>query len=361
MPNVDEVAAKFVADYGDSVGGKGSVLPSPERVATGIAPFDLDSGGGFPVGLVSTVYGVEGTGKTTLALKAVAWCQRHWPELSCAWVDAENSLDPGWAARLGVDVDRLYVFRPSYGEQAVDILAEFLEASDAGLTVLDSLAALVAVKILDVPADKDVPAAQARLISRLVSRTTHALQEQRKAGGRATLIYVNQIRTRMNVVYGAPTHAPGGYSPRFQSSLTVRLWGKREVDGAVSKVLPARLRQTGHIEKYRVQVFALQPEWDLVLFPHKGMPVGYCDDWPKLLSYMRMFGLLEKAGKKGWSCPIGDFPKQSDIRYEVQNDEEAKAKLLGAIIEEATSRVQESGILDFSAAAAKKGGGDEED
>src|SRR6202453_3593895 len=203
--------------------GKGSImrLRSKEAIvpiaviSTGSISFDAALGvGGFPRGRVIEVFGPESSGKTTITLQVIAEAQKTGG--MAAFVDAEHALDPGYAKKLGVDVDNLLVSQPDYGEQALEITETLVRSNAIDVLVVDSVAALVPKAELDGEMGDSHMGLQGRLM----------LQELRKLTGtvsksRTCLIFINQIREKIGVMFGNPETTTGGKSLKFYSSVRI--------------------------------------------------------------------------------------------------------------------------------------------
>ena len=196
------------------LGSKGAVVPI-SVISTGAISFDAALGvGGFPRGRVVEIFGPESSGKTTIALQVIAQAQQQGG--MAAFVDAEHALDPIYAAKLGVDVDNLLVSQPDYGEQALEI-AEALVRSDAiDVLVVDSVAALVPKAELDGEMGDSHVGLQARLMSQALRKLTGIV-----AKSRTCLIFINQIREKIGVMFGNPETTTGGRALKFYSSVRI--------------------------------------------------------------------------------------------------------------------------------------------
>src|SRR5881394_2772232 len=203
--------------------GKGSImrLGSKEAVVpiavipTGALSFDAALGvGGFPRGRVVEVFGPESSGKTTIALQVIAEAQKTGG--MAAFVDAEHALDPGYAKKLGVDVDNLLVSQPDYGEQALEITAALVASGSVDVLVVDSVAALVPKAELDGEMGDSHMGLQARLMSQALRKLTGTV-----AKSRTCLIFINQIREKIGVMFGNPETTTGGRALKFYSSMRI--------------------------------------------------------------------------------------------------------------------------------------------
>jgi recombination protein RecA len=203
--------------------GKGSImrLGSKEAIVpiavipTGAISFDAALGvGGFPRGRVVEVFGPESSGKTTIALQVIAEAQKTGG--MAAFVDAEHALDPAYAKKLGVDVDNLLVSQPDYGEQALEITETLVRSGAIDVLVVDSVAALVPKAELDGEMGDSHMGLQARLMSQALRKLTGTVSKSRTC-----LIFINQIREKIGVMFGNPETTTGGRALKFYSSVRI--------------------------------------------------------------------------------------------------------------------------------------------
>lgn len=229
-PTADELIKKLQKEYGEKVVGRGLEPEDKGRLATGITAFDLSSGGGIPYGLVSLVYGAESSGKTNFALRCLARFQEKHPDQTAVFIDVENRIDSSWAQKLGVDTKRWVLVRPDFAEQAVDLIEGLLLTSDVGFLVLDSIAAMISAAEVKRSAEVANVGGSGLVVGKLVRKTTMALNQAYKDDRYPIVMWINQTRMKVGLVFGDPTTQPGGAAIRFQSSMTVRMWGKNIVD-----------------------------------------------------------------------------------------------------------------------------------
>ncbi|MBN2171170.1 MAG: recombinase RecA [Candidatus Krumholzibacteriota bacterium] len=193
--------------------GDNPVLPSIDRISTGSLALDAALGiGGIPRGRVVEIYGPEGSGKTTLALSAVANAQRAGG--TAAFVDAEHAMDPVYARKLGVDVDNLLVSQPDTGEQALEITEVLVRSGALDAVVVDSVAALVPAAEIEGEMGDAHMGLQARLMSQALRKLTGVVSKSNTC-----LIFINQIRMRIGVMFGNPETTTGGNALKFYSSV----------------------------------------------------------------------------------------------------------------------------------------------
>jgi recombination protein RecA len=200
--------------------GKGSIMSlgdmtalDVEGIPTGSMSLDIALGGrGIPRGRITEIYGSESSGKTTLALHAVANAQKQGGV--AAYIDAEHALDPSWAKRLGVDLDNLLVSQPGYGEEALQIAEMLIKSNAVDIIVIDSVAALVPKGEIQ---DGEIGEAKVGLQARLMSQALRILNPQINKS-KTSLIFINQIRQKIGVMYGNPETTTGGLALKFYAS-----------------------------------------------------------------------------------------------------------------------------------------------
>jgi recombination protein RecA len=196
------------------LGSKEAIVPI-SVISTGAISFDAALGvGGFPRGRVVEVFGPESSGKTTITLQVIAEAQKTGG--MAAFVDAEHALDPAYAKKLGVDVDNLLVSQPDYGEQALEITEALVRSNAIDVLVVDSVAALVPKAELDGEMGDSHMGLQARLMSQALRKLTGTVSKSRTC-----LIFINQIREKIGVMFGNPETTTGGKALKFYSSVRI--------------------------------------------------------------------------------------------------------------------------------------------
>lgn len=198
--------------------GKGSIMKlgeahqaNIETIPTGSLSLDIALGGGLPKGRVIEVYGPESSGKTTLTLHAVAAVQRQGG--TAAFIDAEHALDPAYAKRIGVDIDNLLISQPDNGEQALEIVETLVRSNAVDIIVIDSVAALVPRAEIEGDMGDSLPGLQARLMSQALRKLTGVISRSK-----ATVVFINQIRMKIGVMFGNPETTTGGNALKFYAS-----------------------------------------------------------------------------------------------------------------------------------------------
>lgn len=183
-----------------------------ELLPSGALSLDIALGGGYPKGRIIEIYGPESSGKTTLTLHAIAEIQKQGG--TAAFIDAEHALDPSYARKLGVDVDNLLVSQPDNGEQALEIAETLVRSNAVDLIVVDSVAALVPQAEIDGDMGDSHMGLQARLMSQALRKLTGIINKSK-----ATVIFINQIRMKIGVMFGNPETTTGGNALKFYASV----------------------------------------------------------------------------------------------------------------------------------------------
>ena len=213
-----------------------------ERVPSGSIALDIALGGGVPRGRIMEIYGPESSGKTTLALHMVAQAQKRGDQV--AFIDAEHALDVQYAKRIGVDVDNLLVSQPDDGESALEITETLVRSGGVGLIVIDSVAALTPRAEIEGMMGDSHMGLQARLMSQALRKLTAIVGKTN-----CSIIFINQIRMKIGVMFGNPETTPGGNALKFYASLRLDV---RRIDKIAEKVAVAG--ETQEIVGNRVRV-----------------------------------------------------------------------------------------------------------
>ena len=216
-PNLKNTLQQIEKEFGE-----GSIMPLGtaqqgriKGISTGCLSLDLALGGqGIPRGRIIEMFGPESSGKTTLALHVVAQAQAAGG--IAAFVDAEHALDPSWAKKLGVELETLLVSQPNHGEQAMNICEMLVRSNAVDIVVIDSVAALIPQKELEGEIGDTHVGLQARLMSQSMRRLTGAI-----AKSKTCVIFINQIREKIGVMFGSPETTPGGRALKFYSSCRI--------------------------------------------------------------------------------------------------------------------------------------------
>ena len=301
-------------EYGEgsimSLGGTDTL--DVEAISTGCLSLDMALGvGGVPKGRIIEVFGPESSGKTTLALHIVAECQKHGG--SAAFIDAENALDPEYAKNLGCNADELLVSQPDSAEQALDILQKLLETAALDVIVIDSVAALVPIKELEGQIGDMTVGLQARLMSQALRKLSGPINKSRTC-----VVFINQIREKIGVMFGSPETTPGGRALKFYAS--VRLDIRRIA------AIKVGTDMTGNRTRVKVVKNKVAPPFKMTEFDIMyGKGISYAGD---LLDLALQGGVVEKMGS--WFSYKGD--KVAQGREKVKILLESDEKLLKSVL-----------------------------
>jgi len=325
--------------------GKGSVMKlgkndksmDVEAISSGSLGLDIALGiGGLPKGRVIEIYGPESSGKTTLALHCVAEAQKKGG--ICAFIDAEHALDPVYARKLGVNVDELLISQPDHGEQALEIADTLVRSGAVDVLIVDSVAALVPRAELEGEMGDALPGLQARLMSQALRKLTASINKSN-----TMVIFINQIRMKIGVMYGSPETTTGGNALKFYASVRLDI---RRI-GAIKE----RDEVVGNQTRVKVVKNKLAPPFKQVEFD-----IMYGEGVSKMGEVLDLgvkAGVVEKSG--AWfsydSQRIGQGRENAKAFLKANPDMANKI--------EASIR-QNSGILAEQILAAEKGEDDDE-
>ena len=223
-----------------------------ETISTGSLGLDIALGvGGLPRGRIVEIFGPESSGKTTLTLHAVAEAQKAGG--TCAFIDAEHALDPGYARKLGVSLDELLISQPDTGEQALEIADTLVRSGAIDVIVVDSVAALVPKAELEGEMGDQMPGLQARLMSQALRKLTASISRSK-----SMLIFTNQIRSKIGVMFGSPETTTGGNALKFYASVRLdvrRIGSIKEKEEAVGNQTRVKVVKNKVAPPFRVVEF----------------------------------------------------------------------------------------------------------
>lgn len=300
--NLAEVLAGIRKTKGDKVVVPGNIIPTVRRLPTGIFEFDFYLGGGFPCGRYSIVYGPESGNKTNVCLKAAVSAQRlPEPCNKVVWVNIEQSFDPIWAEKMGVDTKKLLIVNAGYGEEAIDIVDAIVRADDVALIVVDSMAGLIASKEIASSVEKYDIGTSALLIKRMVNKLMIGFCEEAKRGHDPCVILINQTRFKPGQLFGDPETMPGGEAQKFLSSLRIRLRATNVIDKATNNIQFKETHVT--VKKAKILVRAASFDFSLCVQAHDDLNIGDTDSFTMVKSHLQALSILEKDAK-GWKLTI---------------------------------------------------------
>jgi len=251
-----------------------------EVIQTGSVALDLAIGvGGIPRGRVVEIYGPESSGKSTLCLSIVAEAQRAGG--IAAYIDAEHSMDPVYAKKLGVDIDNLLISQPDSGEQALEITEQLVRSGAVSIIIIDSTAALVPKAEIEGEMGQSVMGVQARLMSQALRKLTALLNKSK-----TTIVFINQLRQKIGVLYGNPETTPGGLALKFYASVRLdirRIEAIKEGEAVIGNHVRVK------VVKNKVSPPFRQAEFDIMFGTGIAREAG-------LVDMGGQSGILEKSG-----------------------------------------------------------------
>lgn len=328
------------------------------RLPSGILPLDLSLGGGFPAGVVNTLWGDKGATKTSTIIKTMANAQKmcrdcyHFfpeyaviPELACkckgkqaerqmvcAYIDVEGTLDLQWCQLLGLNIEELLLSQPDFAEASLDILEGILREGVVDVIALDSLAFLTPKKEIEESTAKDLMGVQARTIGKGIRKLTAALNSVGLTYGhdrRPTVFFTNQVRMALNVMFGNPETAAGGKAPGFAAVTEIKMRpGKYEMDETTGFPLKAEMKF--RVEKNKSSFNKMEGDYKLVLSSTATHKIGETYDEPWLLERGQIYGVVERKGMT-WSALDKKFGKKEDLLEALCADKPFRARVWEAV------------------------------
>ncbi|PWT76414.1 MAG: recombinase RecA [Bacteroidetes bacterium] len=279
----------------------GQRLPS---IPTDMPSFDetICGCGGVPRGRVVEIFGPEASGKTTIALHIIAAAQKSGG--MAAFIDAEHALDPSYASRIGVDVDELLISQPDYGEQALEVAEALVDSRAVDVIVIDSVSALVPKAELDGDMGDSHMGLQARLMSQAMRKLTGKCSRNG-----VTIIFINQIREKLGVMFGNPETTTGGRALKFYASLRIKIRQLSKTDGGIIEDSSGtRIGQRCHLE-------AVKNKCGGAPYAKTELSLYYASGWDTvgdLIDYAESLQVIEETSK-GWYSFKGEKYRKNDL------------------------------------------------
>ena len=205
-------------------------------VSTGALPLDNILGiGGLPLGRVVEIYGPESSGKSTLALSLVAEAQKM--GLTCAYIDAEHALDPVYMTAVGVDLNKLLLAQPSYGEEGLEIVDMLIRTGEIGVVIVDSVASLIPKAELEGDMESSQMGLQARMMAKAMRKLVSLANENK-----TLIVFINQIRNKIGVMFGNPETTPGGFALRYAASVRLDIRKKEDIKDKLGNSIGVKVK-----------------------------------------------------------------------------------------------------------------------
>ena len=309
-----------------------------DAISTGSLSLDIATGiGGLPKGRIVEIYGPESSGKTTLALHCVAEAQKTGGV--AAFIDAEHALDPIYASNLGVDVDSLLVSQPDYGEQALEITEQLVRSGAVDIIVVDSVAALVPRSEIDGEMGDSHVGLHARLMSQALRKLTGAINKSN-----CLIIFINQLREKVGVIYGNPEVTTGGRALKFYASMRIDVRKIEQLKAPGNEFVGSRTR--AKIVKNKVAPPFKQAEFDIMY------GTGISKEG-EILDMGVEYGIIKKGGS-WFSYKDRRLGQGRDNVKQVIKDEPEFAAQLEEEIKEKMAEIQETSNQKYQPKAAPK-------
>ncbi|MGI4990994.1 hypothetical protein ACRXCV_00050 (plasmid) [Halobacteriovorax sp. GFR7] len=285
------------------------------RIPSGIFPFDYATGGGFPRGKISTVYGMESSGKSVITYCAIGQAQLLEPDSYQIVVDVEQAWDSNWAKHFIPDLSRVIVVTEDTAEKYIDRAEALLMAREVNLMVVDSVAMLSPENEVQSSAEKVQVGGNANLVTKMLRKFTARLALCKLEGHMPAVICINQIRFKIGFVMGNPETMPAGKAVQFMSSLIVRFNGSNEKDSS-SSIIEEWKKTTFILKKWKMPVLQRELHYFMRMRPEIDTStgevirdIGFVDDVKPVMSTLKTLNLLRKSEDgKQWVLDQGSNP-----------------------------------------------------
>lgn len=270
-----------------------------KHIPTGVFTLDMALFGGIPESLITLIYGRESSGKTTLALRAIANAQVKYPDQTPVLIDVEGTYDPVWGAMHGINNDRLELAQPETGEQALDIGDGVLRARDTSIVVVDSLAMLIPIKELEESLEEAQVGSQAKLVTKFCRKAVNAMLDERRHGHTPALIMSNQWRTKIGgwSPRGDPRTLPGGHAQHYVSSVKIEVLN-REHMGTDDRDMETvdRNDHSFKIAKNKMGSGIRNGEFKMIRNRSHPLGMGFIDEADTVATWAKKMGVITGGG-----------------------------------------------------------------
>lgn len=317
---IAQAMSKLGKMHGPSVIRRADLRPQFKHTPTGVFVLDIAMLGGVPEGLGTMFYGWEHSGKTTMALRALARAQEKYPDKVAALIDLEGTYDPAWGALHGIQNDRLALAQPPSGETALDIAVSLIRAHETSMVVVDSLAALTPMKEREKSFEDSTVGEQARMISRFCRVTQSEFLEQRKRDHYPAVIAINQFRMKVGVVYGDPRVLPGGFAQNFFATVKVEMKNKEHMgkDGVEANTVDYN-EHAFTVKKNKIGTSIREGEFVMVRNSAHPLGMGFIDDAKTVVTWAKKTGVVTGGGSSwrvdGIDERFGNLQEIADYCY----------------------------------------------
>jgi len=318
------------------------------RIPSGVFFVDYALGGGFPAGRANILWGHKSTGKTALCLRMLGNMQKlcancysravdgvcacgKYREPVCVYMDIEGTWDHAWAQLMGVDENRMILSVPEFAEQALDITEAHLRSGEVDLVVIDSIAFLTPAKEIEESTGKALQAEQARVVGRAIRKFNSALNHcGMKFNRRPTIMFTNQVRMKIGLLFGNPETQPGGFAAGFQATTEVHTYGgKYEMDEITGQ--PVWVDMKFRVEKNKSSGAKMEGEWRLMLSDTENKKKGDVADEAELIATGQRIGLISGSGSS-WECLGENYKGKSKITERILLDPDFKTMYQEALL-----------------------------
>jgi recombination protein RecA len=333
-------------EHGQDIVMGGDEAVRVKRLPTGVFALDYALGGGWPVGHVTVIWGAKSTSKTTLVFRAIAEAQRRCAncfriyqagkacceaprEAVAVFVDAEGTFDPVWAEHIGVQLDKLILSTPMFGEEAVDTVDSLIRTGAVDILALDSIAMLVPADEVENSASSALVGNQPRLVGKCMRKLRAAINTMgRESGRRPTVFLINQVRHKVGVMYGSPETPSGGFAPGFVATVELKM---SSASVHTEKDVPLWVDFHFRVDKNKSWVPKKEGDFRMMLQNAETRKLGDICDEADIAQNAEELGLIVKEGSS-WTCLGQKFSARSKIDQLMLEDPSFKDTLRRAVL-----------------------------